>query len=233
MPLKVELHAHSSDDPQDRVPYTTTELIDRAALLGYDALALTLHDRQLDVAPYRAHAAARGVVLIPGVERTIEGKHVLMLNFSPQGALVTTFDALGRLRETEAGLVIAPHPFYPLANSLGDVLDRWPSLFDAIEINAMYARGLDFNRRAQQWAARWGKPMVGGGDVHRLAQLGTTYSLVDAAPHAGAVCEAIRAGRVRVETRPLSWVKAATIFGDLVRAWIWSSLRGRLVVGER
>jgi predicted metal-dependent phosphoesterase TrpH len=224
--LKVELHAHSADDPEDRVPHTTTQLIDRAARLGYHAIAITLHNRQLDLAAFAAHAAARGIVLIPGVERTIQGKHVLLLNFTARGSAVSTFDALARLRQAEAGLVVAPHPFYPLSHSLGDVLDRHPSLFDAIEINAMYAPGLDFNRRTAGWAAANGKPIVGGGDIHRLRQLGTTYTMIDAAPEPAALCDAVRAGRVRVETRPLSWGKAAGIFGDIVCAALWTSLRG-------
>jgi predicted metal-dependent phosphoesterase TrpH len=233
MPLKVELHAHSSDDPEDRVPYTTVQLIDRAAALGYDALALTLHNLQLDLDPLRRHAETRGIALIPGVERTIEGKHVLLLNFTAQGSAVTSFDALARLRAAEAGLVIAPHPFYPIASSLGPMLERHPALFDAVEINSMYAPGIDFNRRAVRWAASHGKPIVGGGDVHRLAQLGTTYSMIDSAADPRAICEAVRAGRVRVETRPLSWVKSAAIFADLVRAWLWTSLRGpRRAAGE-
>ena len=71
--LKVELHAHTADDPVDRIPHTAGELIDRAAELGYGALAITLHERQLDVTPLVPYAAERGVTLIPGVERTIEG----------------------------------------------------------------------------------------------------------------------------------------------------------------
>ena len=70
--LKVDLHIHTSDDPIDRIPYSTCTLIDHAAALGYDALAITLHDRQLDVRPLAARAAERGIVLIPGIERTIE-----------------------------------------------------------------------------------------------------------------------------------------------------------------
>ena len=69
--LKVELHAHTSDDPVDRIPHTSRELIDRAADLGYHALAITLHERQLDIAPLRPYAADRGIVLIPGIERSI------------------------------------------------------------------------------------------------------------------------------------------------------------------
>src|SRR3954469_7769392 len=89
--LKVELHTHTADDPIDRIPYSTTELIDRAALLGYDALAITLHERQLDLQPWRGYAEHRGITLIAGIERTIEGKHVLLINFPPRVEQVSTF----------------------------------------------------------------------------------------------------------------------------------------------
>src|SRR5437763_3472162 len=111
--LKVELHTHTADDPIDRIPYSTIELIDRAAALGYGALAITLHERQLDVKRFEAHAAKRGIVLIPGVERTIEGRHVLLLNFSRATESVATFRDLARLRARERGLVVAPHPYFP------------------------------------------------------------------------------------------------------------------------
>lgn len=214
--LKVELHAHSADDPVDRIPHSTVELIDRAAALGYHALAVTLHERQLDVRPFESYAAGRGVTLIPGVERTIEGKHVLLLNFRRGAEDVATFADLARLRQRERGLVVAPHPFFPAPTCLHGLLNRHADLFDAVEVNAMFTAGLDFNRRAERWAWHRGKPMVGNGDVHRLRQLGTTFSLVDAEPDAGAICEAIRAGRVRVRARPHSWLTAAVVAADLV-----------------
>jgi hypothetical protein len=52
--------------------------------------------------------------------------------------------------------------------------------------------------------------------VHRLRQLGTTYSLVDAEPTPDAICGAIRAGRVRVEAQPLSVASAATVVSQLL-----------------
>src|SRR5580693_9805735 len=79
--LKVELHTHTSDDPVDKIPHTVPELIDRAAALDYQALAVTLHDHQLDLRRFSAYAREHGIVLIPGIERTIEGRHVLLLNF--------------------------------------------------------------------------------------------------------------------------------------------------------
>jgi predicted metal-dependent phosphoesterase TrpH len=214
--LKVELHTHTADDPVDIIPHSTRDLIDRAASVGYQALAVTLHDFQLDPRPFASYAAERGIALIPGIERTIEGRHVLLLNFSSRSMDVDSFDALARLKSRESGLVVAPHPFYPLGHSLRDMMDRHAALFDAVEYNAMYTSTLNFNRKAERWARARGKPMVGNGDVHRLRQLGTTWSMVEAEPRADAICAAIRAGRVRVESRPLSWLSAATTMGQLV-----------------
>jgi predicted metal-dependent phosphoesterase TrpH len=214
--LKVELHAHTADDPVDRIPYTTHALIDHVARAGYHALAVTLHDRQLDIGPLRQYAAARHVVLIPGIERTIEGCHVLLLNFQRGAADVRTFADLARLKASASGLVIAPHPFFPAGCSLGRRLEQHADLFDAVERNAMYTRTLDFNARAERWAARHQKPIVGAGDIHRLRQIDTTYSLVDAEPDAGAICRAIAAGRVRVESRPLTWAEAGRTIASLL-----------------
>ena len=216
--LKVELHTHTADDPVDRIPHTTTELIDRAATLGYDALAVTLHDRQLDVRRLIPYAAERGIVLIPGIERTIQGRHVLLLNFKSGTEDVRTFEDLARLKRQQPGLVIAPHPFFPSSTALGRDLDRHADVVDAVEWDAMFTSELNFNRRAKRWAARHVDALVGNGDVHRLNQLGTTYSRVDAEPNPNAICAAIAAGRVRVETRPLSWPHAVQIIASLFLA---------------
>jgi predicted metal-dependent phosphoesterase TrpH len=209
--LKVELHTHTADDRVDRIPHSTLELIDRAVALGYHALAVTLHEHQLDLRRFAPYAADRGLVLIPGVERTIEGRHVLLLNFRQGADDVCTFSELARLRSRQAGLVVAPHPFFPTSVCLRTDLERHADLFDAVERNAMFTRTIDFNRRGESWAARHGKPVVGNCDVHRLWQLGTTYSLVDAPPDPDSICNAIAAGRVQVRSRPLAWIEAARV----------------------
>ena len=213
--LKVELHAHTADDPVDDIPYSTRDLIDRAATLGFDALAVTLHDRQLDLRPLQSYAAERRIVLIPGIERTIAGKHVLLLNFDRGTEDVRTFDDLRKLKARASGLVVAPHPFFPSTACLWGELDRQQQLFDAVERNAMFTRHIDFNLRAERWARAHGKPVVGNGDVHRLRQLGTTYSLVNADPDRDAICGAIVAGRVEVISEPLAWTSAATILASM------------------
>ncbi|MBP7572207.1 MAG: PHP domain-containing protein [Acidobacteria bacterium] len=227
--LKVDLHAHTADDPQDLIPHSTSELIDRASALGYDAVAITLHDRQLDLAPWRGQAEARGMVLIAGVERTIEGRHVLLLNFPAVAERVESFDQVRALkREFVGGLVVAPHAFYPGRSCLGRVMDRHPDLFDAVELTWFYTQNTThFNDRALAWARAHGRPVVANADVHRLSQLGTTYSLIDAAPTPDSICEAVRAGAVTLVTEPIGAVEAASYFASLTAASLrkrWRSL---------
>jgi predicted metal-dependent phosphoesterase TrpH len=214
--LKVELHAHSSDDPQDAIPHSTAQLIDRAARLGYQALAITLHDRQLDVRSYRSYAADRGITLIPGVERTIRGKHVLLLNFRRGAEEVSNFDELATLKVREPGLVIAAHPFFPGHSCLRGLMHRYADLFDAIEYNGMFTERINFNIPAERWARTHDKPVVGNGDIHRLRQLDTTYSLVDAESDPDSICEAVRENRVTLMARPHSFLAATGVIAELM-----------------
>ena len=143
-----------------------------------------------------------------GIERTIDGRHVLLINFSRAAEAVCSFDDLARLKACEQGLVIAPHPYFPIGTALRDLAEPHAALFDAVEVNAMFTPAIDFNERARAFAAAHHLPLVGDGDIHRLEQLGTTYSLVDAERNAADICAAVIAGRLRVEARPLSMTKA-------------------------
>src|SRR5512135_915645 len=147
--LKIDLHIHTADDPVDRIPYSTTDLIDRAAALGFSALAVTLHDRQLDVRHLTRYASERGILLIPGVERTIRGRHLLLLNFPQLAESVDSFDDVAALKKNHPqGLVIAPHPFFPHANCLRGWTHDLVDLFDAVEVNAFYTAAFNFNKAA-------------------------------------------------------------------------------------
>jgi predicted metal-dependent phosphoesterase TrpH len=114
------------------------------------------------------------------------------------------------------GLVVVPHAFYPVGSAMRDRLDQHASWVDAIEVNSLYTRQLDFNRRAVTWANAHDKPLVGNTDLHHLQQMGTTFSLVDAVPDANAICDAIRSNRVEVRTTPVSSLRAAWFFAWMV-----------------
>jgi predicted metal-dependent phosphoesterase TrpH len=216
--LKVDLHAHTVHDRADRIRHGTRDLVEHAISLGYHALALTLHDIQRDNTADAAWARERGFVLISGIERTIEGVHVLLINFPADLALaVRRFADVPALKAAwPHGLVVVPHAFYPVGSAMRDRLDQHASWVDAIEVNSLYTRQLDFNRRAVTWANAHGKPLVGNTDLHHLQQMGTTFSLVDAAPDANAICDAIRSGCVEVRTTPVSPLRAGWFFAWMV-----------------
>ena len=226
--LKVDFHLHSGEDPVDRINHSATDLVDRATILGFDALAITPHDGEFRDSGVFDYARERGITLVPGIERTIEGAHVLLLNY-PEGAAesVSTFDDLRRLKAAHRGLVIAPHAWFPDPTCLRSKLDAHGDLFDAVEWSYFWTYGIDFNSRAARWARAHGKPIVGNSDLHDLRQLGRTYSLVDAPADPAAICEAIREGRVELRTSPVPPLELMRVFGGM-------TLRGkkRSIIGH-
>ena len=210
----------------DAIPYSTRALIDHAARLKFDAIAITPHDRYFDPSTDADYAQARGITLIAGIERTIQGKHVLLINFPSDCALVASFSDIAVIKAAHPrGLVVAPHPFYPNPSALGRALmDQHAGLFDAVEINALYTRAADFNAAAITWARQRRLPLVGNGDLHSLDHLGKSFTLVDAEPETDAICDAIRQGRVEVHTAPLSHLGAVWTFGRMLltgaRGWV-------------
>ncbi|HEX5473569.1 MAG TPA: PHP-associated domain-containing protein [Vicinamibacterales bacterium] len=214
--LKTDLHLHASEDPEDYIHHSATTLIDRASALGFDALAITLHDRQLADPALTARARARGIVLIPGIERTIEGRHILLINFPEGVERVRTFDDIAALKSNSNGLVVAPHPFFPDRKCLRDIMDARPELFDAVEWSYFWTYGINFNARAARWARAHRKPLVASSDLHDLRQLGRTYSLVDASRDPDAICQAIRTGRVTFESSPVPPLELVSVFGGMM-----------------
>jgi predicted metal-dependent phosphoesterase TrpH len=203
MLLKADFHIHTREDPHDFIRYTAVELLQEAARQGFQVIALTCHNKRIHTEDLRRRAADLGILLIPGVEAAIEGKHTLLLDMPYSRLRLRTF-AHVRAVKRDGGLVIAPHPFFPAPKCLGNKLRENLDLFDAIEFSHFYTRRLDFNRRAVEYARRMDMPLVGTSDCHRLWQLGTTYTLVEVEEKTvPAVFAAIRAGRVRVVTAPL------------------------------
>jgi predicted metal-dependent phosphoesterase TrpH len=201
--LKADFHIHTREDPHDFIRYTAAELLEEAAGQGFDVLALTCHNKRIHTEELRRRAEDLGILLIPGVEAAIEGKHTLLLDMPYARLKVRTFEHVRRLRQ-DGGLVIAPHPFFPAPKCLNGKLRENLDVFDAIEFSHFYTQTLDFNRKAVEYARKMDLPLVGTSDCHRLWQLGTTYTIVDAAAKTvPAVFDAIRAARVRVVTAPL------------------------------
>ena len=215
--LKVDLHLHTSEDPADVITHDAYQLVNRAAELGFDALAITLHDRVLADARLVDYARDKGIVLIPGVERTIEGRHVLLINFPTGTDHVRTFGDLAALRARGNGLVIAPHPFFPSGNALRSRVIEHADLFDAVEWSYFWTRGLNFNTKAALWARQHGKPLVASSDLHDIRQLGRTFSFVFADPNVDDICAALREGRVSIQTTAVPKIELARVVTGMIR----------------
>lgn len=225
--LKTDFHLHTAEDPVDIIEHDAHALIERAAALGYGALAITLHDRQFADSAVVDHARDCGIVLLPGVERTIEGRHVLLLNFPPGSTeAVKTFADLAALKRRANGVVVAPHPCFPDTTCLRSLLDRHADLFDAVEWSYFWTTGMNFNAPAARWARRHGKPVLGNSDLHDIRQLGRTHSLVFSEPDPDAICQAIRQGRVSLQSTPAPKVELAQVVGGMFR-------RGRRAAGAK
>lgn len=203
--LKADFHAHTQDDPLDYrcVKYSAEELINEAQRKGFEVLSITAHDK-IVYSPYlREYAAQRGILLIPGVEVTIEGKHVLLINYLGTLEFKTIKD-LEKVRSPDV-LIIAAHPYFPGTSTLKHRLEENIELFDAIEYSHFYHRFINFNRKAVKLSKKYHKPLVGTSDTHFLVQMDKTYSMVEVTRKtATGVVEAIKEGNVRVITKPLT-----------------------------
>ena len=136
------------------------------------------------------------------MEATIQGRHVLLINFAFKEFSVSTFEDLYRIK-TDNGLIIAPHPFYPSTVALRKKFIRHVELFDAAEWSHFFCRQINFNLKMEKLAKAAGIPVVGTSDAHQRMQFDTTYSMVDSEPEPEAVIQAVKQGRVKVVTRPL------------------------------
>ena len=207
--LRADLHIHTRE-AEPFIAYDAREVITRAAREGYRVLSISNHDTQTFNAELSAFARDHGIVLIPGVEVTVDGRHVLVYNADVEVDKITTFAGLKRYRTPE-WLVVAPHPFFPAPYCLREKLWQEIELFDAIEFSHFYTSRIDFNRAAVKLARAVGLPLIGTSDSHLDEQFGTTFSLIDASPTVESVVAGIKAGCVGVVSRPLSLARCASI----------------------
>jgi hypothetical protein len=209
------LHLHSAEDPLDRVRYTAKELISKAAKEKFDVISITNHHQITFNRDLLSYAQEKGILLIPGVEMTIQRRHVLVLN-PPPHKMCSDFLSLSKLVRPET-LIVAPHPYFPGRYSLNGHLLKHKNLFDALEYCHFYSSMINFNQRALEVCQSFGFPLIGNSDAHFLSQMGTTYSLIYAEKNLDSIFAAIRGNRVEVVTRPLKHLEMGSIANRFLR----------------
>lgn len=184
MPLfKVQFHVHTGQDPIDRPRHSEYEMLDYAARHGYDAISITCHEKLVFSDELKNYAEKKGILLIPGIEKDIEKRHVLIINATPQAEKIHTFDDLAKYKKQIPDcLVIAPHPYYFTHFCLNEKFDQYHELFDAVEYSWYHTKYVNcWNKKAKKSAEKYGLPMIATSDNHILSYFDVQYSFINAA----------------------------------------------------
>jgi predicted metal-dependent phosphoesterase TrpH len=206
--LKVDLHMHTKGDPVDTdLEYTPKDMIQRAAKLNFNAIAITWHNKVCETKPLEAYAKKKGIMLLQGVELTIDGKHTLLYNVTQKEVdKIKTMEDLEKIKDH--ALIGAPHPYYLLPNCLGRKLKQHKEVFDFVEHSHFYTKGFNLNKRAVIAARELKLPLIANSDMHDIPMFGKDFTLIDAPSKPEEIINAIKkqknkpTKKVAAQTRP-------------------------------
>ena len=121
--MPIDLHTHSTASDGSLTP---TELVEHAALLGIEVIALTDHDTLDGISDAAVAAEAAGVELIPGVELSLDwdrgGMHMLVLWLEPgSGPLQDRLAELQEARNNRNARIVGRLNELGLSITLGEV----------------------------------------------------------------------------------------------------------------
>ncbi|MFT4343384.1 MAG: PHP domain-containing protein [Candidatus Woesearchaeota archaeon] len=206
--LKVDLHIHACEDKADsHITYSAKKLIDKAEILGFDALAFTFHHQFFWNKEIQTYAHKKGILLIPGSEMIIEGKDVLVYNITKKHLnSIKTFNDLRALKKKNKNIfVIAAHPYYPGKICLGDLLDTHYDLFDAIEYCWLHTKWFSWNKKAVMASKKYRIPLVATSDAHYLDYFGRSYIKVKTTEKTKKdIFTQIKKGNIEIYSPPLT-----------------------------
>ena len=179
MILKTNLHFHTKKDDIG-ITYDIYKAVDYAKEQGFNVLAYTSHKKFKFKQEYADYASQKGILLIPGIEVEIKRKHVVILNCEKEAEEIKTFEDLADYKRKNPQIfVIAPHPFVWNSKSLSSKLLANINLFDAIELTVFSNKIFNFNKKAQEVAEKYQKPLVATSDTHFLKDFNRGYALIN------------------------------------------------------
>ena len=203
--LSVELHTHSSLSHDGRDP--VAPLLEQAASVGLDAIAVTDHDEIAASLDAVEMAPRYGLIGIPGMEVTTAAGHVLALGIDELVPAGLSFETtLDRIHEG-GGIAVVPHPFQASRHGVAPHISAGTlASADAIEVyNSRLFTGRS-NRKAERFAAFHDLPMTAGSDAHIAEMVGQAVTEVDADGRTvEAILAAVSDGRTSVVGRRTPW----------------------------
>jgi len=215
--LKCQFHAHAAGDALDHISHTPEELVDEAKKLGYNVLSITSHRTVIFTKELESYAKKKGILLIPGIEFEINGKHILGINIDKKIEKVKTFKDLEKYKSSHKNcLIIAPHPFFPGSMTLKKELISNIKLFDAIEYSFCYTSTKNYNKDAISIAKKQKLPMIATADCHDLKNLDISYTLIKSQKNTIKIIDTIKKSsfsdkKVKLVTTPISYFRIGKI----------------------
>ena len=193
--LRLDLHVHTrcSRDSVNSIE----EINRRCRDLSLDGYAVCDHD-SIDSLT-EAEASSRGLIVVPGLEVTARGAHVLCFDPSeiiPVGlSIVETVERI----HAQAATAVLAHP-YAIPRSMVRLREAEDAGFDAIEVANSAQIPFDLVMGwNQDLAEKLGLPQTGGSDSHIPETFGRAYTMVESASREPEdVIKAIKEGRTNV-----------------------------------
>ena len=206
MPIKTELHCHNSfsnfhvgdDEPPFDCDITIRDQLERAYVLGLDAIFVTNHntlDGYHQLLEYKNdHTKFKHIDVFPAEEITTDnGAHVLAYGIhetiSPGLSLEEIIDQV----HSQGGVSSAPHPF-----SLLDALRDSAKQCDLVEVFNSNNVDVLSNARATQFALDNNMIQVAGSDSHVLSTLGRCVNVIDSENNLDDLLHAMKRGKISI-----------------------------------
>ncbi len=187
MRYKASLHIHAREDKGEKynIKYNVYQLIDKAKYFDFKILAFTFHDNLFIDKKCFDYAKSKGILLIPGIEKSIFDKernktHVIILNPDKKVEEIKSWEDLFKYKKNKSNIfVMLAHPFFPFINIKEKVFKKNVDVFDAIEHSWAYSKKINFNRKAERLANEYNKPFIATADLHNLRHLNHDYTIIE------------------------------------------------------
>jgi len=195
--LKIDLHVHTCYS-YDALT-TLEEVVTYSKKRGLDGVAITDHDTLLGALRLSQETK---LVVIPGIEITALGGHVLALNVTkPIPPKLSLPETVKRIREG-GGIAVASH----VTSLHKSALARQISSYDAVEVINSGAIPFSLSTYlSRKFATRFKLPQTGGSDSHYGPEIGAACTVIEADADVDEIIQAIKKGATLPLGKPIPW----------------------------
>ncbi len=174
--IKADLHIHSDASHDCNEPIEL--ILEHAADIDIDAIAITDHDSIENSLKATEKASEYGLIGIPGVEVSTADGHLLALGVQECPEKGRPFhETVEKIREL-GGLAVVPHPFQRTRHGVkkSDIKDC-----DAVEVYNSWSFTGWKNKKARKFAKKNNYPEIAASDAHSIGMIGQAYTEINTA----------------------------------------------------